>query len=271
MSNARVIAGDCLDVLRGVPDGSVALVVTSPPYADAREQSYGGITPDAYAEWFAPRAVEFKRLLAADGTFILNIKERVVAGVRHRYVRDLLDLMEESGWLFTEEWIWHKKNTAPGKWPNRFRDAWEHLFQFNVRRNFYMDQDAVRVPVGGWAKGRLSRLSAKDRTRDSSATGSHFAKDVSKWVGRDTVYPSNVLHLASECRNQGHSAVFPVALPDFFIRLFSKEGDLVLDPFCGSGTTGVAAVRLRRRFLGVEIVAAFSEASKRRIAREGGG
>ncbi len=251
---ARHLVGDCLSALKRVQTSSVRLIVTSPPYADQRKSTYGGIHPDDYVEWFEPRAAEFKRVLRPDGTFILNIKEKVVSGVRHKYVRRLIDALEDEQWLFTEEYIWHKKNCSPGKWPNRFRDAWERLLQFNLRPKFYMDQDSVRVPIGDWAKSRLTRLSEKDKTRDPSGTGSGFGKNVSNWVGRDTVFPTNVLHLASECGNAKHSAAFPVTLPEFFVKLFTRKGDTVLDPFEGSGTTGVAATKLGRRYIGIDIL-----------------
>ena len=121
--------GDCLDVLAPLSNNSIDLIVTSPPYADQRKQTYGGIHPDKYVDWFMPRAKEFLRVLKPDGTFVLNIKERVVDGERHTYVLDLILAMRAQGWLWTEEFIWHKKNSYPGKWPNRFRDSWERLIQ----------------------------------------------------------------------------------------------------------------------------------------------
>ena len=134
---------------------SIDLIVTSPPYADQRKSTYGGIKPDAYVDWFMPVADELHRVLKPSGTFILNIKERVVAGERHPYVLELILAMRQRGWLWTEEFIWHKKNSYPGKWPNRFRDSWERLLQFNKQREFNMYQEAVMVPVGDWAKSRL--------------------------------------------------------------------------------------------------------------------
>jgi len=260
------LTGDCLEMLKTIPDGSVSLIITSPPYADARKRTYGGPAPDEYVEWFLPRALEFKRVLRPTGTFILNIKERVSNGARHFYVMDLVKaLCNQQGWLWTEEWIWHKRNCAPGKWPNRFRDAWEHVFQFNLRRKFDMYQDEVRVPIGDWSRTRLANLSETDRVRDPSRTGSGFGKNVSHWVGRETVYPSNVLHLASECSNENHSAVFPRDLPSFFIRLFTIGRDTVLDPFEGSGTTGGVATDLRRHYIGVDLHDVNVEVAKRRI------
>jgi DNA modification methylase len=248
----QVILGDCLPVLRGLPEQSVNLIVTSPPYADSRKNSYGGIHPDSYVAWFLPVARELKRVLADDGTFILNIKEKAVEGERHPYVLELILALRKQGWLWTEEYIWHKKNCSPGKWPNRFRDAWERCLQFNKRRQFKMFQDAVRVPMGDWAKGRLKNLSENDRIRFNSQAGSGFGKNISNWVGRELAYPTNVLHLATECGNKKHSAAFPKELPAWFIKLFSAEDDVVLDPFAGSGTTCVAAYELNRHYVGIE-------------------
>ena len=250
---AEVIEGDAAEVLWTLPAGSVHLIVTSPPYADQRRSTYGGIHPDDYVEWFMPIAAGLKHVLAPEGTFILNIKEKAVKGERHTYVLELIQEMRRAGWLWTEEFIWHKKNCYPGKWPNRFRDAWERLLQFNLQRKFKMNQEAVRVPVGEWANGRLRNLSDTDRIRDESNVGSGFGKNISNWVGRSLAYPTNVLHMATECANRGHSAAFPESLPDWFIRLFTDEEDLVLDPFAGSGTTLAVAAKLNRRSLGIDV------------------
>lgn len=250
---AEVIEGDAAQVLWTLPADSVHLIVTSPPYADQRRSTYGGVHPDDYVEWFMPIAAGLKHVLHPQGTFILNIKEKVVSGERHTYVLELIQEMRRSGWLWTEEYIWHKKNSYPGKWPNRFRDSWERLLQFNKQRSFKMNQDAVRVPVGDWANGRLRNLSETDRIRDESNVGSGFGKNISNWVGRSLAYPTNVLHMATECSNRGHSAAFPESLPEWFIRLFTDEEDLVLDPFAGSGSTLAAAAELNRRSLGIDI------------------
>lgn len=245
--------GDCRDVLPGLPDGSVNLIVTSPPYADSRRNTYGGIDPDEYVEWFLPIASELRRVLADDGSFVLNIKERVVGGERHTYVIELILALRRQGWLWTEEYLWHKKNSAPGKWPNRFRDAWERCLHFTRRKKFKMNQEAVMTPTGDWAKSRLRKLGGNDVVRFNSRVGSGFGKNVANWVGRDKAYPTNVLHMATECGNKKHSAAFPRELPAWFIRLFTDEGDAVLDPFMGSGTTCVAARELGRSYVGVEL------------------
>ncbi len=167
---------------------------------------------------------------------------------------ELILEMRKRGWLWTEEFIWHKKNSYPGKWPNRFRDSWERLIQFNKQKKFNMYQEAVMVPMGDWAKSRLKNLSETDKIRDESKVGSGFGKNISNWLTRDKAYPTNVLHLATECGNRNHSAAFPEALPEWFIKLFTKPGDCVLDPFAGSGTTNLVAQRMGRHSLGIEIL-----------------
>lgn len=261
-----IIQGDCEDVLKEFPDNSVDFIFTSPPYADQRRNTYGGVKPDEYAEWFLGKSEQFLRVLKPRGTFVLNIKERAVNGERHTYVLELIMRMREQGWLWTEEFIWHKKNSYPGKWPNRFRDSWERLLQFNKQKKFNMYQEAVMVPVGDWAKGRLANLSETDKTRDESKVQSGFGKNISNWIGRDMVYPTNVIHMATECGNKNHSATFPVELPSWFIELFTTSGDIVLDPFVGSGTTAVAALQLSRNFIGIDISEEYCTLSRERTS-----
>lgn len=269
MASVELVFGDCANKLKKIPDSSIDLIVTSPPYADNRKSTYGGISADKYVEWFLPISKEMLRVLKPTGTFILNIKEKVVGGERHTYVMELIIEMRKQGWLWTEEFIWHKKNSFPGKWPNRFRDSWERLLQFNKSKHFNMYQDEVKVPVGDWSKSRLKNLSETDKRRDNSKVGSGFGKNVSNWVGRDMVYPTNVLHLATECNNKNHSAAFPEELPEWFIKLFTKVGDMVLDPFLGSGTTAIVANRNDRNCIGVELLPDYYEMVKKQLIEKG--
>jgi len=218
-------------------------------------------------DWFLPRTAQLLRVLKPTGTFILNIKEKVVGGQRHTYVIELILAMKKQGWLWTEEFAWHKKNCYPGKWPNRFRDAWERCLQFNKTKKFHMYQEAVMVPMGDWSKTRLARLSETDKIRDESRVLSGFGKRVANWVGRQLVYPTNVLHLATECANRHHSAAFPLALPEWFIKLFTKQNDVVLDPFVGSGTTALAAKKLYRRYIGIDIEQEYCDMAEEELRR----
>lgn len=263
----KIYLGDCKDVLQDFENNSVDLIFTSPPYADSRKNTYGGIHPDKYVDWMLPITEQLLRVLNPTGTFVLNIKEKVVDSERHTYVIDLIHEMRNQGWLWTEEFIWHKKNSYPGKWPNRFRDSWERLLQFNKSKQFKMYQEEVMVPVGDWAKSRLKNLSKTDKTRDNAKNGSGFGKNVSNWIGRDFVYPTNVLHLATECNNKEHSAAFPDELPEWFIKLFTKEGDIVLDPFMGSGTTVTVANKMGRVGLGIEIVKEYYKLAENQLSQ----
>jgi site-specific DNA-methyltransferase (adenine-specific) len=260
-----IYLGDSKDVLKRLPDNSVDLIVTSPPYADQRNGTYGGIRHDKYVDWFLPISEQLFRVLMPTGTFVLNIKEKVVNGERSTYVMELILEMRKQGWLWTEEFIWHKKNCYPGKWPNRFRDAWERLLQFNKDKKFHMYQNEVMVPIGDWSKSRLKNLSETDKIRDNSKVGSGFGKNISNWLTRDKAYPTNVLHLATECSNKNHSAAFPEELPEWFIKLFTKENDVVLDPFMGSGTTLFVANRMKRHSIGIDNVPEYYEMVKKQI------
>ncbi|MDR2507829.1 MAG: site-specific DNA-methyltransferase [Candidatus Accumulibacter sp.] len=260
-----IFPGDAAEVLREIDENTVDLIITSPPYADQRKDTYGGVPVNEYVEWFLPISKELLRVLKPTGTFILNIKERVLNGERSTYVIELILEMKKQGWLWTEEFIWHKKNCYPGKWPNRFRDSWERLLQFNKSKQFNMYQENVMLPMGDWAKTRLKNLSETDKVRDNSRVGSGFGKNISNWIGRELAYPTNVLHLATECSNKNHSAAFPEELPCWFIKLFTKENDMVMDPFMGSGTTLFAARKMRRNSIGIEIVEDYCDVVKRSL------
>ena len=247
-----IYQNDCLKMLKKMNSNSVHFIITSPPYADNRKTTYEGIPIKNYVEWFLPISKELKRVLKTNGSFILNIKERTINGERGTYVLELILEMRKQGWLWTEEYVWHKRNSFPGKWPNRFRDAWERCLHFTKQKKFKMYQNTVMIPRGNWAQKRLKNLSNTDLIRDESKVKSGFGKNVSNWLERDFVYPTNVLHMATECANVNHSTAFPVSLPEWFIKLFTKKDDVVLDPFIGSGTTTIAAIKLHRHFIGME-------------------
>ena len=140
--------------------------------------------------------------------------------------------------------------------------------QFNKTKKFKVYQEAVMVPTGDWAERRLKNLSKTDLIRDTSKVGSGFGKRVANWLDRDMVYPTNVLHMATETKNKNHSAVFPEDLPEWFIKLFTQEGDIVLDPFMGSGTAIRVAHRMSRNSIGIEILREYYTMAKNSIPSE---
>jgi DNA modification methylase len=250
----KIIHGDCGDVLKRYPDNFFNLIITSPPYANQRKKVYSGVDGKDYVDWFISLSNEFYRVLSDDGTFILNIKEHTENGEKHTYVIELILSLKKQGWLWTEEFIWHKKNSVPGKWPNRLSNAWERLLQFNKNKKFIMCQESVMIPAKQDSNKSCIRKMKKYKNdgRVYRKTGSGFGFLYSKMKVRDMKYPNNVLFLPSVSTNKKHPAVFPSKIPNWFIKLFSKEGDIVLDPFCGSGTTVIEARKLNRNYLGID-------------------
>ncbi|HEX5150473.1 MAG TPA: site-specific DNA-methyltransferase [Parafilimonas sp.] len=245
-TQANIHLGDSRDVLKQYPDGYFNLIITSPPYADARTKHYDSIAPEDFPEFFMTFHKEFYRALADDGSFIINIKDKVVDGQRNRYVWKTIMALNDAGWLCIDDYIWHKPNAMPGYWPNRLRDEWEYCFHLTKNKKFCMYQEAVQKPIGDWADKRLANLTGKSAIRHNSENESGFGRDLNKWVDKDHVLPGNVVSVAVVGKNMGHPAVYPTGLPDFFIKLFSKEGDYILDPFAGSGSTALSALQLNR-------------------------
>jgi DNA modification methylase len=256
---------DCVEFLKKQKANSVDLIVTSPPYADQRKKTYGGVPVDGYVDWFLPISLELKRVLKPKGSFVLNIKEKAIKGERATYVLELILEMKKQGWLWVEEYVWHKKNSFPGKWPNRFRDSWERCLHFTKNKDFKMYQKSVMVPMGEWAESRIKNPSKNDHLRHESKVKSGLGRNVSNWTQREMAYPTNVLHMATECGNVNHSAAFPISLPLWFIKLFTKKGDIVFDPFIGSGTTALAAISVNRHYIGTEINEEYYKTALNRI------
>ena len=248
----RIHEGDCLDVMSRMPADSVDLIVTSPPYAMARKKTYGGIPHEEYVDWFMPRAEQMMRILKPTGSFVLNIKENVKDGERTTYVLELILAMKRAGWRWVDEYMWHKTCMTPGKWPNRLKDGFERCYHFSIMPQFKMRQDSVKVPMSDSMRQKSLNSNFKDY-REKSATGSGANINYSSFVGMETVYPSNVLHFAAVSYNSGHPAAYPEEIPAFFVKLFTDEGDVVLDPFSGSGTTYDVAQRAGRKPIGIEI------------------
>lgn len=278
----KIYAGLCEEVLAKTdvfPDESVDLIVTSPPYSDKRKKAYGGESAKNYVNWFLPISEQMYRILKSDGSLVINIKEHVVNGERSTYVIELILAMRQQGWKWIEEYCWYKKTAFPGKWPNRFRDSFERCLHFTKEKQFYMNQDAVKVPIGDWAKKRFKSMSENDYIRHVSQNNEHLGRNVSNWLDKQKVFPhnvvvfenehycipENVLEISPVTHNRNHSACFPIELPTWFIKIFSKEGDVVLDPFSGIGTTALASASLKRKYIGIEKEPSFVDISLKNL------
>jgi site-specific DNA-methyltransferase (adenine-specific)/site-specific DNA-methyltransferase (cytosine-N4-specific) len=260
----EIIHGDSRQELKKFADGHFNLIVTSPPYADARKKHYDSIGVDEFPEFMLSFHSEFWRVLADTGSLVINIKDKVVNGVRNRYVWKTQMALEDAGWLAVDDYLW-AKNGMPGYWPNRLRDCWEYCFHLTKNKKFAMYQDAVKVPIGDWAEKRMAKLSGTDLERHSSRTQSGFGRDLRKWQDKKLVLPGNIIKIGNVGHNVGHPAAYPVGLPEFFIKLFTKEGDTILDPFAGSGSTGLAAQGLGRNVVLIDTKAEYIDLMRERM------
>ena len=233
---------DCVVGMRRLPDAFVDLVFTSPPYADLRD--YARIKPDDYVGWFLPAAYEIRRLLKPRGSFVLNINDRCVHGARHLYVFKLVVAMVEIVRMpLIETYIWQKPNAMPGRYGPRPKDSFEYVFWFGRTTGVKFNLASVGEPLRSRRRG-----AARTEHRSSGRPMKDAAARAREWADPGNVIACPVAHGTS-----GHPARMPEALAAFFIRLATKRGDVVLDPFLGSGTTARVARALGRKFLGFEI------------------
>jgi site-specific DNA-methyltransferase (adenine-specific) len=222
------------ETMARMPDNYVDLVVTSPPYADARKKQYGGIHPDKYIEWFIPIAKDIFRILKPEGSFFLNVGDNTIDGQTHLWTYELpIVLKRELGFCFIDALVWHKKNSPPGSFPNRFKGAWEFVYHFSKQPDIFFNPMAVSMPMQPQSIKRVKR--EKLSNSRVPKTGSGFTPRqtgtmkilAGNAAGNEaqllSALPSNVLHLATEYSNKNHSAVFPLSLPMFFIKAFSPD------------------------------------------------
>lgn len=269
-------AGDALNVLKALPDRSINAVITSPPYALHFKKEYGNVDKQSYVQWMLPFAREIKRVLKDDGSFVLNIGGSYDAGSPTRslyHFKLLVALVEEIGFYLAQECFWHNpaKLPSPTEWVNvrrfRIKDSVEYVWWLSPTAWPYADNRQVLVPYSADMKRLIAKgYKAKKRPSGHNIT-SKFQND------RGGAIPQNILvrgnnesnsEYISACSTLGikvHPARFPSALPDFFIRLLTKPGDLIVDPFAGSNTTGRVAETLDRRWIATDIEASYVRAS----------
>jgi len=263
MGISTVYAGNISSMLTVLEDDSVDLVVTSPPYAERRKKAYGGVPAEKYVEWFLPISAELRRVLKPTGSFVLNIKESVEDGERQTYVYELVLALRKQGWLWVDEFVWHKTNPFPTGNKKRLKDGFERCYHFAKTKKFKFFPDVLRTKsTSNWA-GDPERRKNNGAHHTTNGSGMNMSR---RFTG-DLVRPSNVVTMPSSCIHIEHPAVFPVELPEFFVKLMTEKGDVVLDPFMGSGSTAIAARGLGRRYVGVELSEDYLWLSGKRLAR----
>ncbi len=266
----RLVCGDCRNsgtVARLLDGARANVAITSPPYASQREydaaSGFTPIPPDEYVAWYRDVAAMIESVLAPNGSYLLNIKEHSEEGERSLYVKDLVIAHRRQwGWRFVDEFCWRNTaNGVPGKWPNRLKNAWEPVFHFCRNKEI-----KFRPKAAGHQSDDVVVYSPEN---PSAPSGSGLLG-----CGADKItgiaWPSNVIEAKAEGSQGSHSAPFPRALVEFFVKAFSDPGDSIYDPFMGSGTTMAAAHVLGRTGYGCEISPAYCDVILRRIAELAG-
>lgn len=254
----NIYTADALEGLKNIAADSVDLVMTSPPYADIRK-SYPGPKPAGYVDWFLPIAAEIKRTLKPNGSFVLNIKDKVVKGGRHPYVFSLISKLCESLTLIDTN-IWVKKNGLGSVKGRRGFDYFEYIFHFCKGNKPVWNVDDIRTPYASSSKKR-SESTIKTDTSNREAR-LEDGEDKKSWVLNSVgAYPKNVLYFKKD-QGKDHPAAYHLELPTYFIKAHTNKGDLVVDPFCGRGTTCSAAKILGRDYIGIDIEDKFVQMAK---------
>jgi len=261
----KIYNGDALDLLKQLESNSVDLVITSPPYSTLKTYiDNDGISPDDYVEWFLPICNEVCRVIKPTGSFILNINDKVEGGFRHPYVFDLISQIHKRTELkMFERLFWNKMKGLPNK--SRFGDRVEYVFWFAKEKGFYFNIDEMRTEYSPKSIQRMKRPLKKRFARTEENQVSNEYKD---WKENPLgALPTTLVSISSESKRiaDNHVAVFPVEFAKYFIRGASKPGDLVLDPFMGTGTTGLAAKELERDFIGFDLQKDYIQLAEKRI------
>jgi len=266
MAGHRLICGDCRDrdvVFRLFNGASANLIISSPPYAVQREydasSGFTPVPPEKYSDWFRGVADNIAAVLAPDGSYFLNIKEHSEEGERSLYVKDLVIAHQRQwGWRFVDEFCWRNTaNGVPGKWPNRLKNAWEPVFHFCRNKEI-----KFRPKAAGHESDDVVVYSPDN---PSAPSGSGLLGCGAEKIA-GIAWPSNVIEAKAEGSQGLHSAPFPRALVEFFVKAFSDARDIVYDPFTGSGTSIAAAHVLGRVGYGIELSPAYCDVAVRRLA-----
>ncbi len=271
--------GDALELLRGLPDESIDLVLTSPPFPLQRKKEYGNVDQDEYVDWLLSFAVEIRRVLKSTGSFVLDLGGAYRKGrpVRSLYnYRVLIRMCDELGWNLAEEFFWFNPSKLPSpiEWVNkrkiRAKDAVNTVWWLS--KTAFPKADITKVLVSYSERMKLL-LQNSDRyySPKKRPSGHNISRRFSEDKGG--AIPSNLLLIPNTESNSrylrycrlvgvaGHPARFPEKLPEFFIRFLTDVGDTVLDIFAGSNTTGAVAEALGRRWIAFEINRSYLAAS----------
>jgi len=288
----KILKGDCFQLIKDLPDNSIDLVVTSPPYADI--VNYGkNISikkPNEYVDWILPLFKEIHRVLKPSGSFILNINDNCHNGLRNTFIYEMIYRnTKETKLKLYDTYIWHKKNGIPNGGKKRFRNLTEFIFHFvkdQKQIKFHMDRvleqpsDSSKETykydnitnhgtITDGKRIKYKKVKIRKTNKQVDLTGSSCDEFVEREVPL-LVRPDNVFrfHTASKARDNHikHPAPFYRELPEYFIKFLTDEGDVVLDPFSGIGTTGLPCLETGRKYIGMELNEKYAEFSIQRLS-----
>jgi len=295
----HIYQGHVLDRLKDLPEQSVQCVVTSPPFWGLRDYGVSGqlgleSTPEEYVENMVDVFRQIKRVLKDDGTVWLNLgdsytKSKQLVGIPWRTALAL----QSDGWWLRQDIIWHKPNPMPESITDRCTKAHEYIFLLSKSAKYFYDADAIKTPLKdesmrrlmqdienqegsgtpSKSNGRMKAVGGKDWQKNMAGSGlkikgykGYFDKDgypiCGSMANRKSVWKIN-----TKPYKGAHFATFPPELPELCIKAGSSEGDVVLDPFFGSGTTGWVAQRLGRKWIGIELNQEYIELAEKRFVQ----
>ena len=291
-----ILQGDVLDKLKEIETGIIQCVVTSPPYWGLRDYGIDGQlgleeTPEEYVEKMVEVFRQIKRVLKHDGTVWLNLgdsynstpywdkkdygigktlhKDR--AGTKTLKPKDLVGTpwrvafaLQADGWYLRQDIIWHKPNPMPESVTDRCTKSHEYIFLLSKSAKYFYDADAVREKSGDSYKGNRGKIKTRHKTQ-SAMTDRVFHIDYSDDLTRNR---HSVWTINTKPYKDAHFAVFPPKLPELCIKAGSSGGDIVLDPFFGSGTTGWVAQRLGRKWIGIELNPDYIKIAEKRFQQQ---
>ena len=263
----KLYNADSLEVTRAMPDGSVDLVMTSPPYALHFKKEYGNADQKDYVKWFLPFAREFKRILKPEGSFVLNIGGSWTPGapVRSLYhFRLLIALCDEVGFKLAQEFFWYNpaKMPAPAEWVNvrriRVKDSVEYIYWLSASEFPKADNNKVLQPYSKDMERLIKRGISGTKRPSGHIIKQTFSEDKGGSIPGNLFQCGNnesnseYIRGSKETGRKIHPARFPAELPRFFIQFLTETEDVVLDPFAGSNTTGAVAEQLGRKWISIE-------------------
>jgi DNA modification methylase len=281
--SGAAILGRAEEAIGLVDDGSVSLIFTSPPYPLIREKDYGNVSERAYVDWLAGIMKAWPDKLTRDGSIVLNLGEAWLKGEPSLSLyqeRLLVRLNDELGLRLCQRFAWHNpsKMPAPAEWVTvrrvRVKPSVEQVLWLSPHKHPKADNSKVLQPYSDSMRKRMVQGGERSSRRPAGFVldDGAFARDNGGAIPGSLIVASNTAsndRYASACHAAGlpqHPARFPAALPEFFIKMLTDPGDVVLDPFLGSATTAAAAEKLGRRWIGFDPCLLYLEGAKGRFA-----